>query len=150
MRLLEEVVASQTAPRWAQLRVLGAFAAIAFLLAAVGIHGVLSFAVSTRTQEVGVRMALGATRWNILLMFLRQGLVLGVGGVVIAMPLAYGAARGMTSLLFGVHPGDPSIYVAASLSCLDHDAHRHAAPNHARRSRRPRNHHQKRIIVRSG
>jgi predicted permease len=118
VRLLEEIVWSQTAPRRAQLRVLGAFAAIALLLAAVGIHGVLSYAVSTRTQEVGVRMALGAGRGNILLMFLRQGLKLGVGGIVIAMPLAYGVARGMTSLLFGVNPADPSIYGAAALLAL--------------------------------
>jgi putative ABC transport system permease protein len=118
VRSLEEIVWSQTAPRRAQLRVLGAFAAIALLLAAVGIHGVLSFAVSTRTQEVGVRMALGAGRGNILLMFLQQGLVLGVGGIVIAMPLAYGVARGMTSLLFGVSPADPSIYGAAALLAL--------------------------------
>ena len=118
VRLLEDIVAGETASRRAQLRVLGAFAIIAFLLAAVGIHGLLSFAVSTRTQEVGVRIALGATRSDILGMFLCQGLVLGIAGVMLAAPLAYIAARGMTSLLFGVQPGDSLIYAAAALLAL--------------------------------
>jgi ABC-type antimicrobial peptide transport system permease subunit len=62
VQLLEDIVASQTAPRRDQLLVLGCFAAIAFLLAAVGIHGLLSFTVTARTQEIGVRVALGAER----------------------------------------------------------------------------------------
>ena len=115
---LENIVTSETATRRAQLRVLGAFTAIAFLLAAVGIHGLLSFAVSSRTQEIGVRMALGASRSNVLGMFLRQGLGLGVAGVVLAVPLGYAAARGMTSLLFGVQPQDPMVYAAAALLAL--------------------------------
>ena len=118
VRLLEEVVSSQTASRRDQLRVLCAFAAIAFLLAAEGIHGLLSFAVSARTQEIGVRMALGAVRGDILGIFLRQGLALGALGVASAMPLAYAAARGMGALLFGVPPGDPPIYMAAAALAL--------------------------------
>jgi predicted permease len=115
---LESIVAGETATRRAQLRVLGAFAAIAFLLAAVGIHGLLSFAVSARTQEVGVRIALGATRSDILGMFLRQGLALGAAGIAFAAPIAYISARGMTSLLFGVQPADSAIYAAAALLAL--------------------------------
>jgi putative ABC transport system permease protein len=118
VQLLEDVVESETASRRAQLRVLGAFAVIAFLLAAVGIHGLLSFAVSARTQEVGVRIALGASRTDILGMFLRQGFVLGLAGVALAAPLAYLAARVMTSLLFGVQPNDSLIYGSAALLAL--------------------------------
>jgi putative ABC transport system permease protein len=118
VRLLDDVVASQTAPRRDQLAVLGAFAIVALFLAAVGIHGLLSFTVLARTQEVGVRVALGAARNRILGMFLRQGLVLGIAGVAAAMPLAYLAARGLTALLFGVEPGDPAIFGSAALLAL--------------------------------
>jgi predicted permease len=118
VRTLEDIVALQTSPRRDQLFVLATFAAIAILLAAVGIHGLLSFTVSSRTQEVGVRVALGAARSGILRMFLRQGLALGIAGIVVALPLAYAAARGMRSLLFGVEPGDPLIYALAGSLAL--------------------------------
>jgi predicted permease len=115
IRPLEEIVASQTAPRREQLRVLGVFAAMAFLLAAVGIHGLLSFTVSSRAQEIGVRLALGAARGQVLGMFVRQGVWLGMAGIAVALPLAYLAARSMSALLFGVTPVDPVIYGAAIL-----------------------------------
>jgi ABC-type antimicrobial peptide transport system permease subunit len=115
IRPLEEIVASQTAPRREQLRVLGVFAAMAFLLAAVGIHGLLSFTVSSRAQEIGVRLALGAARGQVLGMFVRQGVWLGMAGIAVALPLAYLAARSMSALLFGVTPIDPVIYGAAIL-----------------------------------
>lgn len=118
VRTLEDIVTSQTASRRVQFSVLATFAAIALLLAAVGIYGLLSFAVSMRTREVGVRMALGAGRADVLTMFLRQGIVLGSAGIIIGAPLAYAAGRGMTSLLFGVTPGDPVIYGAAALLAM--------------------------------
>jgi predicted permease len=118
VRLLEEIVAAQMAPRRDQLLVLGTFTAIAFLLAAVGIYGLLSFTVSARMTELGIRVALGAARRDILGMFLRQGLALGVGGIVVAVPMAYAAAQGMTTLLFGVPPGDPLIYAISSSLAL--------------------------------
>jgi predicted permease len=115
VRPLEEVVAAQTSSRRAQFTVLATFAVLAFLLAAVGIYGLLSFAVAMRTREVGVRMALGARRPEVLGMFLRQGMSLGLLGVALGVPLAYAAGHGMSSLLFGVAPGDPVIYTAAAL-----------------------------------
>jgi putative ABC transport system permease protein len=115
VKLLKDIVGEQTAPCRDQLVVLGAFAAIAFLLAGVGIHGLLSFTVSSRAQEIGVRVALGAARSRILGMFVRHGLLLGMAGVIVAIPLAYTAARGMGALLFGVEPGDPLTYVSAAL-----------------------------------
>lgn len=115
---LEGIVASQTGARREQLRMLGAFAAIAFLLAAVGIHGLLSFTVSARTQEIGIRLALGAVRGQVLGMFVRQGLLLGIAGIVVALPLAYFAAQSMSALLFGVTPNDPITYGAAATVTL--------------------------------
>jgi len=113
VRLLDDVVAAQTGSRRAQLSVLGIFASVAFLLAAVGVHGLLSYAVSTRTKEVGVRLALGARRQDVLRMFLGQALKLGIAGAAVAVPLAYAAGRAMEPILFGVGPGNLVIYAAA-------------------------------------
>jgi ABC-type antimicrobial peptide transport system permease subunit len=114
IRTLEEVMGMQMAPRRTQVSVLSTFAGAAFLLASVGIYGVLSFAVASRTQEVGVRLAIGATPRDILAMFLRQGVALGLAGVVVAVPMAYAAARSMSTLLYGVQPGDPRVYALAA------------------------------------
>jgi ABC-type antimicrobial peptide transport system permease subunit len=113
VRVLDDVVASQTGSRRAQLRVLGIFASVAFLLAAVGIHGLLSYAVSTRTKEIGVRLALGAQRRDVLKMFLGQAIKLCLGGAAVAVPLAYLAGRAMEPILFGIGPGNFAIYSAA-------------------------------------
>ncbi|HYU78032.1 MAG TPA: ABC transporter permease [Vicinamibacterales bacterium] len=118
VRLLDDLVAAKSAPRRDQLVVLATFATLALLLAAIGIHGLLSFTVSARTQEIGVRVALGAARRDILGMFLRQGLALGTVGVAVALPLAYAAARGMGALLFRVEPGDPAVYGSAAVLAL--------------------------------
>jgi putative ABC transport system permease protein len=96
-----------------QLRVLGGFAAIAFLLAAIGIHGLLSFTVAARAREIGVRMALGARSLDIMRMILVRSLVLAVAGVVIGAVAAYGAGRSMQALLFGVNPADAVTFGAA-------------------------------------
>jgi predicted permease len=113
LRLFDDIVTGQTAPRRDQLIVLGSFAAMAFLLAAVGIHGLLSYTVQSRTREVGVRIALGAAPRIIVKMFLQQGVVLGVMGVVVAVPLAYAAGRAMNALLFGLSAAEPSVYLIA-------------------------------------
>ena len=118
VQLLRDLVASQTAARRLQVTILLAFAGAAFLLAAVGIHGLISFIASRRRHEVGVRVALGATRQTILGMFVRHGLTLGVGGVLIALPLAYAGARAMQSLLFGVTVSDPVAYGSAVLVAI--------------------------------
>ncbi len=113
LRLFDDIVAEQTASRRDQVVVLGLFAAIAFVLAAIGIHGLLAYTVQARTQEVGVRVALGARPSTIASMFLRQGLQLGLAGVALGVPIAYAAARGISTLLFGLTPADPSVYAAA-------------------------------------
>jgi ABC-type antimicrobial peptide transport system permease subunit len=110
---LAEVVDRDTASRAVQLRVLGAFAAIAFVLAGIGIHGLLSFAVSQRTQEIGVRMALGAQSSDILGMVMQRCAWLTVAGVVPGIALAYAAGRSMEALLAGVKPADAPTLVSA-------------------------------------
>jgi putative ABC transport system permease protein len=113
VRMLSEIVEADTAPRQVQLRVLGGFALLAFLLAGIGIHGLLAFTVSQRAREIGVRMALGAQAGAILRMVLRQGTVLAAAGVLLGAGLAYAAGRAMQALLAGISPGDVPTFAAA-------------------------------------
>jgi putative ABC transport system permease protein len=101
-----------------QVRVLVAFAAIAFLLAAIGIHGLLSFTVSSRQHEIGIRMALGAQRGEIVRLIMRQGIVLAAAGVIPGIVIAYVAGRAMQGLLAGVQPADTVTFAAAGVLCL--------------------------------
>jgi predicted permease len=118
VRTMNEIVSEQTASRAVQVRVLGGFAAIAFLLAAVGIHGLLSFAVSQRRHEIGVRMALGAKSTDVVGMVMRQGVWLAAVGVIPGIAVAYAAGKGMESLLAGVKPGDAPTFAAAVGLCV--------------------------------
>lgn len=114
VRTLEEVVSLETAPRVVQLRVLGAFATVAFLLAAIGIHGLLAFTVTARSREIGVRIALGAKARDIVAMVLGRSAVMAVLGLVIGAALAYAAGRSMQAMLFGVDPANPAVFGAAA------------------------------------
>jgi len=113
VRTLDEVVAGETASRRAQVQVLGALAAIAILLSAVGIHGLLAYTVSQRSQEIGVRLALGAEPSSVARMIFSDGMRLAALGIVLGVPGAYAAGRGMSTLLFGVEPGDPATIATA-------------------------------------
>jgi predicted permease len=106
VQTMADLVDLETASRSVQVRVLTAFAAIAFVLAAVGIHGLLSFAVSQRLTEIGVRMALGAQATDIVSMVVRRCATLALAGVVPGIALAYAAGRSMEALLAGVRPAD--------------------------------------------
>jgi putative ABC transport system permease protein len=106
VQTMNDLVDLETSSRSVQVRVLTVFAAIAFVLAAVGIHGLLSFAVSQRITEIGVRMALGAQRSDIVSMVLRRCVMLALAGIVPGMALAYAAGRSMEALLAGVQPAD--------------------------------------------
>ena len=115
LQTLDEVVAaSESQPKF-YLLLLGGFAAIALVLAAVGIYGVIAYAVHQRTQEIGIRMALGATRLRVLRMVVRQGLVLAVVGAVAGLAGALFATRGMQSLLYQVSATDPPVYGAVAV-----------------------------------
>jgi len=118
IRTMEEIVAGQTESRSVQMRVLITFTALAILLAGLGIYGLLSFTVSLRQQEFGIRMALGAARADISRMVLKQAAVLALGGLVPGLALAYLAARLLQSLLAGVKPGDVATFSTAAILCL--------------------------------
>lgn len=118
VRTMSDIVGEQTASRAVQVRILGAFAAVAFLLAGVGIHGLLSYAVSSRKQEIGVRLALGAEPRDIVRMLMRQGVRLALAGVVPGALVAYAAGRSMEALLAGVKPADPETFLAAITLCV--------------------------------
>ena len=115
VKTMDEQVSDSLAPQRAPLWLLGAFSLIALFLAAIGIYGVLSFFVLQRRQEIGVRLALGAPRTNVLRLVLSQGARLIGIGVAIGVVAAFLAARALTSLLFGVKPTDAPTFMGVSL-----------------------------------
>ena len=118
VRMLSRVLEDQTVTRRAQIRILGALALLALLLAGVGIHGLLAFTVAQRDKEIGVRLALGADRSLVARMVISEGIRMTLLGVLPGVLVAYFAARGMSALLFGVQPGDPLTIGAAALACF--------------------------------
>src|SRR5664280_3316204 len=112
---MNQMVADSLASQRFSMILLSLFAALALLLASIGIYGVISYVVSERTREIGVRMALGAERMDILRIVLGSGgklLVIGVGaGIIVALALT----RLMSSLLYGIRATDPLTFVAVTL-----------------------------------
>ncbi len=116
VRTMEEVVsATLSTPRFTGI-LLGMFAVVAVVLSAIGIYGVLSYLVSRRTREIGIRMAIGAGRGQVLGMVLRSGLSLALLGAGVGLVLAAGAAHLMRSLLHDVAPGDPATFVFVAVT----------------------------------
>lgn len=109
----DRVVALHTASRGVQLRVIGLFAGLALLLAGIGVHGLLSFAVSQRTHEFGVRMALGAGPGRLVATVAREAVLLVLKGLLLGGALAYGAGRALQAMLAGVPPDDVVTFVVA-------------------------------------
>ncbi len=112
---MADLIAFSTAEQRFQTRLLGAFAMLALVLAAVGIYGVLAYSVTERTQEIGIRMALGAERGDVLRMVLRRTLVLAGLGVVIGAVAALGVTRVLAKFLFEVKPSDPATFLAVAV-----------------------------------
>jgi predicted permease len=116
-RAMDGVMWDRLATRRFSMIVLGVFAALALLMACVGIYGVISHLVGERTHEIAIRLALGAERWDVFGMVLRDGATMTLAGVVIGLGAALGLTRLMTSMLFGVSAHDP-VTVAGVVSLL--------------------------------
>jgi putative ABC transport system permease protein len=114
-RTMEEVVAASLSQRRFALQVVGAFGVLALLLAGVGVYGVVSYSVSQRTREIGIRLALGSTTGAILRRVLGQGLRLALAGVGAGLLAALAVTRLLSGLLFGVAPTDPLTYAGLAL-----------------------------------
>jgi len=112
VRTLEEVLDASTAPRTTQIRVLAVFAGLALILAGLGIYGLLSYALSQRVPEIGLRMALGARPAGVLRMVVGDGIRLAAIGGVLGSGLAYAVGRALEALLAGVSPSDPATFAA--------------------------------------
>src|SRR6059058_2687732 len=111
---LNETVSASLAQRRFLMEIVALFALTALLLAGLGIYGVISYLVSERTQEIGIRLALGASRSNILRMVLRQGLSLAIVGAAVGLVCALIVSHLMASLLYGVRPTDPPTFVGVA------------------------------------
>jgi putative ABC transport system permease protein len=120
IRTMDEILGEQTAPRRLGMTLLTVFAALALLLAALGIYGVLAYFVVQNTPEIGVRLALGAARGDIIGLVVRKGMMLALAGVGIGLGATLALTRLMQSLLFGLNAADPVTFaaVAALLSLV--------------------------------
>jgi putative ABC transport system permease protein len=112
---MDEVIAGLVAPRRFQMMLLGLFALLALVLAAVGVYGVVSYSCSLRVHEFGVRMALGAERRDLLGLVIRQGARLALIGVFAGLGGALALTRYLSSMLYGIKPADPLTLLAVSL-----------------------------------
>jgi putative ABC transport system permease protein len=115
VQAMEDVVADSTATSRFYLLLLGAFAAVAVLLAAVGVYGVMSYSVSRRTNEIGIRLALGAKPADVRRMVVGQGMTVALAGAAAGLVGALALTRLMSGLLYGVGASDPATYVAVGL-----------------------------------
>jgi predicted permease len=114
---LDEQVAALLAPRRFMLRLIGLFSILAFALAMIGVYGVVSESVAQRVPEIGIRVALGASRAGIRNLFVAQGVRLAVVGIVGGLAGAFALRRGMSTLVFGIQTNDPLTYLLAA-ACL--------------------------------
>jgi putative ABC transport system permease protein len=112
---LEQQLGSYLAQRRFQASLLAGFSIVAVLMAAVGIYGLIQYSAATRTQEIGLRMAIGAQRGDIFRMMIGEGLTLSLSGLVLGLVGALWLGRAVSSLLFGVTAGDPLTFTAVSL-----------------------------------
>lgn len=115
IRTMDEIRGESVAPQRLNLMLLSIFAGIAFVLAIVGIYGVMSYAVTQRTHEIGIRMAIGAQPRDVFRMILGQGMLLTIIGMVAGLLGAFGLTRLMATMLFGIKPTDPVTFAGVAL-----------------------------------
>jgi len=115
---MNEVIAGTLTQQRFSMILLDAFAAVALLLASVGLYGVISYLVGQRTHELGVRIALGAARKNIIRLVVNHGMKMALGGVGIGLAAALGLTRLMSEMLYGVSATDPATFAVIALLLL--------------------------------
>ena len=115
---LEQLLSTSVAPRKFNMLLLGIFAGVALVLAAVGLYGVMSYSVSWRTQEIGIRMALGAKRADVLRMVVRQGMTMTLIGLALGLVGIVAMSRVLAGMLYGVSPTDPLTFTGVSIVLL--------------------------------
>jgi ABC-type antimicrobial peptide transport system permease subunit len=95
-----------------------AFGVLATLLAAIGLYGLIAYNVTRRTSEIGIRIALGAERFNVLRLVMREVMVLSIAGTAVGIPIALALSRYVESQLFGLNARDPLVFIAATVALL--------------------------------
>lgn len=118
VQTLDDLLGTSVAPRKFNMLLLGIFAGVALVLAAVGLYGVMSYSVSWRTHEIGIRMALGAKRADVLRLVVRQGMTMTLIGLALGLVGAFAMARVLAGLLYGVSPTDPLTFTGVSVVLL--------------------------------
>jgi putative ABC transport system permease protein len=115
---MQSIISDTLAQRRFSMILLGSFAALALVLASIGIYGAISYIVTRRTQEIGIRMALGAKPDDVLRMVLLDGARLAGAGIVLGLIVALALTRLMSNMLYGVSATDPATFAAISISLL--------------------------------
>jgi ABC-type antimicrobial peptide transport system permease subunit len=118
VRTVDGILAQSQANRRFTTLLLGLFSIVALTLAAIGIYGVIAYSTAQRTQEIGIRMALGARRGDVLRMVVGEGLAIGAAGLALGLAGAFALTRFMSGLLFGIGVRDPLTFVALPLGLL--------------------------------
>jgi putative ABC transport system permease protein len=118
IRTMNEVFSTSIAQQRFAMLLVGLFGALALVLATIGIYGVMSYSVTQRTHEIGLRMALGAQRTDVLRLILQHGILVSLAGVIVGVAASFGLTRVMSSLLFGVTPTDLMVFATVAIGTL--------------------------------
>jgi len=118
VQTLEQLLGTSVAPRKFNMLLLAIFASVALVLAAIGLYGVMSYSVSWQTHEIGIRMALGANRADVLRLVVRQGMTMAVIGLALGLIGAFLVSRVLIGMLYGVSPTDPLTFTGVSVVLL--------------------------------
>jgi ABC-type antimicrobial peptide transport system permease subunit len=115
---MRRVISDRVAPKRLSAQIMAAFASLAIILAAIGVFGVLSFTVARRTREIGIRMAIGAERGQVLRMIVLQSMAISGTGTLIGIVAALAMTRMLKTLFYGVSAADPQTYAAAAAGAI--------------------------------